>query len=311
MLEGGAGLKSPTGSQRESFFSHLRKRARRLSGRNQGPMSPNADDLEANVGCAPWAVNNNNNNRSSIPDAQAIAPMATDPSADPNFAQLDKALQNVRYSLDATAGAAALQVLNARHHHHHSHGHRHSGRHHHHHHHRRHSDDDEVTTTKTTTTTYLDQPSSVFDFNLPQIRVPEIVVPTPRIVLPSPTFPTIVSPRPKSPRIMYREPPTPEVVHYTVRSQSSSEQSSNLPAIALSVAVGLFVFTVIAAIIIGSNNAPAAAPSLREPSRNSPWFVRWCVRPASRDATAAAPQPNPDSRRCLELFETAARANTP
>lgn len=110
MLEGGAGLKSPTGSQRESFFSHLRKRARRLSGRNQGPMSPNADDLEANVGCAPWAVNNNNNNRSSIPDAQAIAPMATDPSADPNFAQLDKALQNVRYSLDATAGAANAQL---------------------------------------------------------------------------------------------------------------------------------------------------------------------------------------------------------
>jgi meiosis induction protein kinase IME2/SME1 len=101
----GNGLKSPTGSQKEGFFSHLRKRARRLSGRHQGPMSPNPDDLEANAGCAPWAAN-----RQSIPDARSIAPSAADPSVDPNFTDLDRALQNVRYSLDA---AAAAQVVNA------------------------------------------------------------------------------------------------------------------------------------------------------------------------------------------------------
>jgi len=32
---------------------------------------------------------------------QSIAAVANDPSADPNFAELDRALQNVRYSLDA------------------------------------------------------------------------------------------------------------------------------------------------------------------------------------------------------------------
>lgn len=101
----GAGLKSPTGSQKESFFSHLRKRARRLSGRHQGPISPNPEDLEASAGCAPWAANY----RQPVSETQAIAPMATDPSSDPNFAELDRALQSVRYSLDAAALAANNQ----------------------------------------------------------------------------------------------------------------------------------------------------------------------------------------------------------
>lgn len=108
MLEGGNGLKSPTGSQRESFFSHLRKRARRISGRNQGTVSPQVEDLEANAGCAPWAANKQSGDAQSI--AQSIAPMATNPSADPNYAELDRALQNVRYSLDATSGAGNLQA---------------------------------------------------------------------------------------------------------------------------------------------------------------------------------------------------------
>lgn len=104
-LNGATGLKSPTGSQRESFFSHLRKRARRLSGRQQGGMmSPSAEDIEANAGCSPWTANNIN--RQSIPEAQAIAPVAADPSADPGFAELDRALQSVRYSLDAAVYAA-------------------------------------------------------------------------------------------------------------------------------------------------------------------------------------------------------------
>nr|POF08122.1 sporulation protein kinase pit1 [Quercus suber] len=98
-LSGATGLKSPTGS-RESFFSHLRKRARRLSGRNQTPMSPSAEDIEANAGCAPWVGANNVTNRQYIPEPASIAPLANDPSADPNFAELDRALQSVRYSLD-------------------------------------------------------------------------------------------------------------------------------------------------------------------------------------------------------------------
>lgn len=48
---------SPNGYQKEGFFSHLRKRARRLSGRPQVPLSPNSDDLEATAGCAPWPSN--------------------------------------------------------------------------------------------------------------------------------------------------------------------------------------------------------------------------------------------------------------
>lgn len=108
----GNGLKSPTGSQRESFFSHLRKRARRLSGRHQTPISPNPEDIEANAGCAPWVAPNTN--RQSVPDApQAIAPVAQDPSSDPNFAELDKALQNVRYSLDAAVVASQQQQAQA------------------------------------------------------------------------------------------------------------------------------------------------------------------------------------------------------
>lgn len=104
-LNGGNGLKSPTGSQRESFFSHLRKRARRLSGRHQTPVM-NSDDLEAQAGCAPWATGSN---RQSVHEAQSIAPVAIDPSNDPNFAELDRALQSVRYSLDAAANPANNQ----------------------------------------------------------------------------------------------------------------------------------------------------------------------------------------------------------
>ncbi|KAI0147830.1 Pkinase-domain-containing protein [Xylariaceae sp. FL1272] len=54
----GTGLASPpSGGQKESFFSHLRKRARRFSGRHQTPVSPSLDDIEAQAGCGPWASN--------------------------------------------------------------------------------------------------------------------------------------------------------------------------------------------------------------------------------------------------------------
>lgn len=85
-----AGLLSPT-SQKESFFSHLRKRARRFSGRYQTPVSPAMEDMEGRQ------------------------PMAGDPmtgvQGQSEFADLDRALQTVRYSLEAQAQPGAeLQV---------------------------------------------------------------------------------------------------------------------------------------------------------------------------------------------------------
>ncbi|EFW98630.1 meiosis induction protein kinase [Grosmannia clavigera kw1407] len=56
-LTGNSGLVSPPSAHKESFFSHLRKRARRLSGRHQTPITPAYDDVEAQAGCGPWASN--------------------------------------------------------------------------------------------------------------------------------------------------------------------------------------------------------------------------------------------------------------
>lgn len=100
-LNGQRGVMSPTTSQKESFFSHLRKRARRLSGRHQLPISPKADDVEANPGCAPWV-----NGRNSMTD---ITPGQANAGPTGNFTDLDHALQNVKYSLDATINAAPTQ----------------------------------------------------------------------------------------------------------------------------------------------------------------------------------------------------------
>ncbi|KAI9888659.1 MAG: hypothetical protein M1814_006556 [Vezdaea aestivalis] len=87
----GSGVTSPISEHKGGFFSHLRKRARRLSGRHQLPISP-PDDIEANAGCGPWS-----SNRSS---------MVVDPSVDvttqDEFKELDRALQNVRYSVETT-----------------------------------------------------------------------------------------------------------------------------------------------------------------------------------------------------------------
>jgi meiosis induction protein kinase IME2/SME1 len=94
-LSGNGIVSSPTSGQKEGFFSHLRKRARRLSGRHQLPLSPKYDDVEANAGCGPWQ-----SNRSSV----AFDPNATMESIPRNdFVELDKALHNVRYSLDASS----------------------------------------------------------------------------------------------------------------------------------------------------------------------------------------------------------------
>jgi meiosis induction protein kinase IME2/SME1 len=92
-LNGGGSVTSPPSGQKESFFSHLRKRARRLSGRNQ---TAGNDDLEANAGSASYS------NRSSMAlDVVNI----TESKANADFAELDKALQSVRYSLDMSSPA--------------------------------------------------------------------------------------------------------------------------------------------------------------------------------------------------------------
>lgn len=57
-LNGQRTVVSPS-EQKEGFFSHLRKRARRLSGKPQVPAVPAADDIEASVGCSPWQSNRN------------------------------------------------------------------------------------------------------------------------------------------------------------------------------------------------------------------------------------------------------------
>jgi meiosis induction protein kinase IME2/SME1 len=95
-LNGNSGLISPPSGQKESFFSHLRKRARRFSGRHQTPISPTVDDLEAQVGCGPWQ-----SNRSS---------MVVDPCQLPTpsyktdtHEALDKALRAVKDNLESSS----------------------------------------------------------------------------------------------------------------------------------------------------------------------------------------------------------------
>ena len=98
-LTGQSGLMSPTNGTKESFFSHLRKRARRLSGRNQATLSPKYDDLEANVG-SPQYTGARNSTNDNAPN-QGYASGSTH-----NFSELDQALQSVRYSMDAAAANA-------------------------------------------------------------------------------------------------------------------------------------------------------------------------------------------------------------
>lgn len=88
------GLASPpsAGAQKESFFSHLRKRARRLSGKNGGlPGSPGDEDLEAGIGCGiAWGGNaGGGSNRSSM---LVESPNDTD--------RFDKAIRDVDGVLD-------------------------------------------------------------------------------------------------------------------------------------------------------------------------------------------------------------------
>jgi len=103
-LNGQSGLTSPPNGHKEGFFSHLRKRARRLSGRYQTPMSPNSDDIEANAGCAPWGASSAR--QSLIMDQSATTSTTSD------FSELDKALQHVRDSVEANSAKNARTATN-------------------------------------------------------------------------------------------------------------------------------------------------------------------------------------------------------
>ena len=84
-----SGLSSPTGPQKESFFSHLRKKARRFSGRNQGAQTPQYDDA-TDTRHSGYGVTSN---RSSM----LIEPIAEQHT---HYAELDKALQRLEHGLD-------------------------------------------------------------------------------------------------------------------------------------------------------------------------------------------------------------------
>ena len=83
-LNGQRGTMSPNSEQKEGFFSHLRKKARRFSGKPQAPTS--VDDVEANAGCSPWQSNRN----SMIIDSNM------DTVLKKSFNDVDKALQSAR-----------------------------------------------------------------------------------------------------------------------------------------------------------------------------------------------------------------------
>jgi meiosis induction protein kinase IME2/SME1 len=93
-----SGLTSPTSSQKEGFFSHLRKRARRFSGRYHTPISPN-DDIESHAGAAQWS------NRQA---GDYLGALPAIPNDSGTFAELDKALQNVRSSIDFSKDPARV-----------------------------------------------------------------------------------------------------------------------------------------------------------------------------------------------------------
>lgn len=105
-LNGNSGLVSPTGGYKESFFSHLRKRARRFSGRHQTPMSPSYDDLEAQAGCGPWGSNRS----SMVMDSPPPAPVPKD-----NYDSLDKKMRDVSQISDVPPAPPAHQVTPSSH----------------------------------------------------------------------------------------------------------------------------------------------------------------------------------------------------
>lgn len=91
-LNGQRDVVSPSGVSKEGFFSHLRKRARRLSGKPSAPVSPPTDDLEAQAGCGPWHSNRSSMIVDSGPLMDSV--MKKDPT------EVEKALQTMRYGAE-------------------------------------------------------------------------------------------------------------------------------------------------------------------------------------------------------------------
>lgn len=109
-LNGNSGLASPPSAHKEGFFSHLRKRARRFSGRHQTPISPTYDDIEAQAGCGPWASQRS----SMIIDSHQIAPV---PIAKDTYESLDRTLQQTVDIPPAPPAHHSVSTSNLKRHH--------------------------------------------------------------------------------------------------------------------------------------------------------------------------------------------------
>ncbi|KAK7549399.1 serine/threonine-protein kinase MAK [Phyllosticta citricarpa] len=107
----GNGLASPSNPQKEGFFSHLRKRARRLSGRYQAPPSPADHDFEASAGCLAWGYSNRHSMNVDPPPAPTSNPTGV---PQPDSAEMDRAIQHVRYSLEGLSPAGSVSKPSSR-----------------------------------------------------------------------------------------------------------------------------------------------------------------------------------------------------
>lgn len=99
-LSGNCDITSPGGNQKEGFLSHLRKRARRLSGRPQAPVSPTTIDIEANAGCGPWQGNRGSMN---IDPGLTIDPIVRNEMSP---RELEKALQSPSHVTDPSPSSS-------------------------------------------------------------------------------------------------------------------------------------------------------------------------------------------------------------
>ncbi|KAI1373756.1 kinase-like protein [Hypoxylon crocopeplum] len=99
-LNGTSGLASPPSGHKESFFSHLRKRARRFSGRHQTPVSPAYEDIEAQAGCGPWA-----SQRSSMVIDQHASTTKVD-----NYESLDRTLRDTHHHLESNTPVPPIHM---------------------------------------------------------------------------------------------------------------------------------------------------------------------------------------------------------
>ena len=90
-LTGGNNNNAAASTTKEGFFSHLRKRTRRFSGRNSVIIG--GDGSEAGAGCMPWS------NRSSL----VLDASNSGDERHAEAAELDNVLRSVRSTLDASA----------------------------------------------------------------------------------------------------------------------------------------------------------------------------------------------------------------